>query len=589
MRRRLALCVGALGVTIAVAGSARGWEPIAANRPTWPDGAPYALQEDGSVDLGGFAASRAFVDQAFADWAAVSCTSLSLDPRGPTDAAPGTFDGLSVVGWVEAGWPHSRTAIGITSARWGARIIEADIELNAVDFEWSTGDVSLPVVDTYSLVLHEAGHALGLDHTDVLGSAMWPTYVGGVVPLAADDELGICALYPDDGIGCDLTGCPAGQRCEVDGSCVPEVGDGGVCAPCATSDDCGGPGDACLTYPSGATFCGRACVDDDDCPGEEGRCAGSELGPQCVRFVDGEASCEGVVPACRRDSDCPGEGLCDLGSCVPPGAGAGLGAGCAADDDCASGRCLAGACTRTCDWAEPASCPSGFYCDEEAFSSCAAGACVAGEAGERPLGASCGRDTQCAGLACVDGRCAEPCVPGGVQACPVGTVCQVGALSCQGACADALVLGDVCAMDRDCASRLCVVDGDDAYCSRFCTDADPCPSDFACETMGDASLCVPLLASLGETCERGGDCLSGLCIRDDPDRYCTRNCNDELAPCPEGFRCVATSDGSEQVCQPRPGCGCQAPGASGEPLSAAWLLAAMLLAGLGRRRRRGAP
>jgi hypothetical protein len=49
-------------------------------------------------------------------------------------------------------------------------------------------------VDLYSVALHEAGHALGLGHSDVPGAVMYP-YYRLATTLASDDIAGIQALY----------------------------------------------------------------------------------------------------------------------------------------------------------------------------------------------------------------------------------------------------------------------------------------------------------------------------------------------------------------------------------------------------------
>jgi len=53
--------------------------------------------------------------------------------------------------------------------------------------------------DLYTVVLHELGHALGLDHTTVPGSVMEAGYKGGRRVLGADDIAGIQALYGGTG------------------------------------------------------------------------------------------------------------------------------------------------------------------------------------------------------------------------------------------------------------------------------------------------------------------------------------------------------------------------------------------------------
>jgi hypothetical protein len=67
--------------------------------------------------------------------------------------------------------------------------IAGDMHLDA-DEPWSTG----ANVDLYSVALHEAGHALGLGHSDRPGSVMYP-YYRLATELTDDDIAGIRALY----------------------------------------------------------------------------------------------------------------------------------------------------------------------------------------------------------------------------------------------------------------------------------------------------------------------------------------------------------------------------------------------------------
>ncbi|MHC4750749.1 MAG: matrixin family metalloprotease [Planctomycetota bacterium] len=49
--------------------------------------------------------------------------------------------------------------------------------------------------DFYTVALHELGHSLGLGHSTVVGSVMYPFYGGALRTLTADDIAGIQAIY----------------------------------------------------------------------------------------------------------------------------------------------------------------------------------------------------------------------------------------------------------------------------------------------------------------------------------------------------------------------------------------------------------
>ncbi|MHC4174808.1 MAG: matrixin family metalloprotease [Planctomycetota bacterium] len=60
--------------------------------------------------------------------------------------------------------------------------------------------------DFYTVALHELGHSLGLDHSSVLGSVMWPNYGGALRTLTPDDIAGVQALYGIPAPGAILLG-----------------------------------------------------------------------------------------------------------------------------------------------------------------------------------------------------------------------------------------------------------------------------------------------------------------------------------------------------------------------------------------------
>src|SRR5260221_3996412 len=67
--------------------------------------------------------------------------------------------------------------------------IAGDIHMDA-DENWHAGGD----LDIYSVALHEAGHALGLGHSDKPGAVMYPYYRLNA-QLTADDIAGIRAVY----------------------------------------------------------------------------------------------------------------------------------------------------------------------------------------------------------------------------------------------------------------------------------------------------------------------------------------------------------------------------------------------------------
>ena len=72
------------------------------------------------------------------------------------------------------------------------------------DEDWHTGKI----VDLFTVVLHEAGHALGLGHSDRPGSVMYP-YYRQAAGLTADDIAGIQELYGSRETPADPPATPA--------------------------------------------------------------------------------------------------------------------------------------------------------------------------------------------------------------------------------------------------------------------------------------------------------------------------------------------------------------------------------------------
>jgi len=131
-------------------------------------------------------------------WNSVASSSFEFKLGDPavTDRCPSlvfecndgwTFDTNNDVGWVSL---DSFNTLGV--AVWGTVTDEVDIALNS-DRLWFTNGNNF---DTETVMLHENGHALGLDHSIVEGSVMEAIYDGERRTLSDDDIAGVSAIYP---------------------------------------------------------------------------------------------------------------------------------------------------------------------------------------------------------------------------------------------------------------------------------------------------------------------------------------------------------------------------------------------------------
>ncbi|MBW2460569.1 MAG: hypothetical protein JRH11_02900 [Deltaproteobacteria bacterium] len=171
---------------------------------------------------------------------------------------------------------------------------------------------------------------------------------------------------------------PEGAACATTLVCEAPDGVCGTCLPEALAvsprlfgDPCN-DGARCASGACEAGRCSRACDSAAPCP-DGSHCRGAicipgglgGAGDRCQT----EEDCRASAPSCAEPEQlcavpCNELGRCAVGfecvadSCLPLGAA--LGETCVASSECRSDRCEGGACTRTCDAADP--CAAGFEC-----------------------------------------------------------------------------------------------------------------------------------------------------------------------------------------------------------------------------------
>ncbi len=232
----------------------------------WESGCVYVtVDAAGTKQLAGDT-ERAVVDASIAAWndGVRSCSYLDIVQETSRPIEVGGRDKVNVIKFRDTSWCrpavgddparcYSPSAAGLTTAvyvddadsgRDGA-IVDADIELNGVDFAISSGGQSLGLAgcksDLANTLTHELGHLLGLEHpcrvasdperVDGAGRPV-PSCSGTSEPaiieatmynfqdcgetkkatLTADETSAICAIYPvaDDPGSCERVGDEAG-------------------------------------------------------------------------------------------------------------------------------------------------------------------------------------------------------------------------------------------------------------------------------------------------------------------------------------------------------------------------------------------
>lgn len=441
-------------------------------------------------------------------------------------------------------WRYSATTLAyttVTSVIATGEIVDADMELNN-NINWSD-TAAANTYDYESVVLHEAGHFLGLDHTAQNAQAvMFATVATGTTKraLAAADTGDLCTVYPGDMGGQGLT-CTTGSQCTNGRVC--EGSSDGSSKICTA--DCTGPADdtcptgyscqassagfACLTQLGTTDLC-SFCTSGSDC--NTGVCVTDRTSLWCSLSCSNSAQC-GTGYSCDASGYCVPKTSCSA-QCTSAGAGD----GCAVGFTCLSGTCrpsgndgdrceVLGVCNACLACVSDASGASLAFCrpccggaaNDGFCKSCTNTSCVANTActglangkdqvcvpsSGNTVCAACDTNSPCQkGLTCKGGRCHSDCnpfAPGNCTGC-FDTGNGTGLCSCDDEVAH---VGEPCGQTATslnaCDNGLLCVSSPTPYCRVPCTPTDTtaCRLGETCTTINGTPVCIP--SAVGNQC-----------------------------------------------------------------------------------------
>lgn len=219
--------------------------PVGGRPVRWPNGClSFAVQRDGS-ELQGFDADVVLeiAQKAFALWTDSECFGggsppLTFGAQGRVrcnvpeyNCDPGDWN-ANVVMFRDEGWPHVASALAVTCVTMNVDtgvILDADIEINTTPPYF---DFALPGenagADLQTVITHEAGHFLGLEHSNLSGALMFANYNDSVLvsSLSDDDIAGVCEIYGarETDPSCETPELPESTACAGGSECVARQG-----------------------------------------------------------------------------------------------------------------------------------------------------------------------------------------------------------------------------------------------------------------------------------------------------------------------------------------------------------------------------
>lgn len=218
----------------AVPAPAFAWQEMAScggnNYTAWAPGNPNSIWQlstsFASTDLSNSEVDSA-LNAAFNEWGVPGCSEWNAQQG--TDVSGNPEDGNDenhLVGFDSSFNPSfGSTTLAVTLTWWwnDCEIGGSDMVINQEDHTWVVGQPgSWNEADLQSVIAHEAGHWIGLDHSNYSGSSLTAYYSGALDErtLTCDDTDASCTLYPSGGTSCSANRyCPCGVACDANGYC----------------------------------------------------------------------------------------------------------------------------------------------------------------------------------------------------------------------------------------------------------------------------------------------------------------------------------------------------------------------------------
>lgn len=181
----------------------------------WKSGCvSYSVHHAGSLKRGiDYETMHAIAKRAFGRWTSAGCEgappSIGVSDLSPASCGEPEYNpsaaNANVIMFRDGDWPdeYDPAAVAHTVVTFNTQtgeILDADIEVNSFDTPITTSDTNIGY-DLESIIVHEAGHFLGLDHSRHAGATMFAWQPLGSLSmrdLIADDSAGLCSIYPPD-------------------------------------------------------------------------------------------------------------------------------------------------------------------------------------------------------------------------------------------------------------------------------------------------------------------------------------------------------------------------------------------------------